>query len=93
MPTTLRAGRGMTLWEKARLDPPAKKLELFSYENNLVRLVIRSLNSQISFFLYILTSVKEKTFKEKKEKISFKQNGKMTTKTKQPTKHDPLIIK
>ena len=60
----------MTLWEKARLDPPAKKLELFSYENNLVRLVIRSLNSQISFFLYILTSVKEKTFKEKKEKIS-----------------------
>ncbi|KAK9270092.1 hypothetical protein L1049_025666 [Liquidambar formosana] len=24
----------MTLWEKARLDPPPKKLELFSYENN-----------------------------------------------------------
>lgn len=37
MPTILRAGRGMTLWEKARQDPPPKKLELFSYENNPVR--------------------------------------------------------
>lgn len=36
MPTLLRAGRGMTLWEKARADPPPKKLELFSYENNPV---------------------------------------------------------
>lgn len=36
MPTILRAGRGMTLWEKARLDPPSKKLELFSFENNPV---------------------------------------------------------
>ncbi|KAJ6360578.1 hypothetical protein OIU77_004573 [Salix suchowensis] len=34
VPTILRAGRGMTLWEKARLDPPSKKLELFSFENN-----------------------------------------------------------
>ncbi|KAH9725387.1 Thioredoxin family protein [Citrus sinensis] len=34
MPTIFRAGRGMTLWEKARPDPPSKKLELFSYENN-----------------------------------------------------------
>lgn len=37
MPTIFRAGRGMTLWEKARPDPPSKKLELFSYENNPVR--------------------------------------------------------
>ncbi|KAI8526533.1 hypothetical protein RHMOL_Rhmol12G0004100 [Rhododendron molle] len=37
MPTILRAGRGMSLWEKARTEPPPKKLELFSYENNPVR--------------------------------------------------------
>ncbi|KAK4747694.1 hypothetical protein SAY87_014280 [Trapa incisa] len=37
MPTILRAGRGMTLWKKAKQDPPPEKLELFSYENNLVR--------------------------------------------------------
>ncbi|TYI28883.1 hypothetical protein ES332_A05G276000v1 [Gossypium tomentosum] len=29
MPTILRAGRGMMLWDKARRDPPPKKLELF----------------------------------------------------------------
>lgn len=39
MPTILRAGRGMTLWEKARQDLPPKMLELFSYENNLVRVI------------------------------------------------------
>ncbi|KAF6159678.1 hypothetical protein GIB67_029936, partial [Kingdonia uniflora] len=38
MPTILRAGRGMTLWDKAKLDPPTEKLEVFSYENNPVRL-------------------------------------------------------
>lgn len=37
VPTILRAGRGMTLWENAKLDPPPKKLELFSYENNPVQ--------------------------------------------------------
>lgn len=37
MPTILRAGRGMTLWEKARRDQPPEMLELFSYENNPVR--------------------------------------------------------
>ncbi|XP_022733585.1 uncharacterized protein LOC111287349 isoform X2 [Durio zibethinus] len=36
MPTILRAGRGMMLWDKARQDPPSRKLELFSYENNPV---------------------------------------------------------
>ncbi|XP_039003252.1 uncharacterized protein LOC120129937 isoform X2 [Hibiscus syriacus] len=34
MPTILRAGRGMMLWDKARKDPPPRKLELFSYEND-----------------------------------------------------------
>ncbi|XP_016483351.1 uncharacterized protein LOC107804049 isoform X2 [Nicotiana tabacum] len=36
MPTLLRAGRGMTLWDRSRKEPPPKKLELFSYENNPV---------------------------------------------------------
>lgn len=36
MPTILRAGRGMMLWDKANMQPPPKKLELFSYENNPV---------------------------------------------------------
>ena len=36
VPTLLRAGRGMTLWNKAGAVP-AEKLELFSYENNSVR--------------------------------------------------------
>jgi hypothetical protein len=36
VPTLLRAGRGMTLWDKAGAVP-AEKLELFSYENNPVR--------------------------------------------------------
>ncbi|XP_023636235.1 uncharacterized protein LOC17881076 isoform X1 [Capsella rubella] len=34
MPTLLRAGRGMSLWDKASTDLPPKMLELFSYENN-----------------------------------------------------------
>jgi len=37
MPTILRAGRGMTLWERSKVEPPPRKLELFSYENNPVR--------------------------------------------------------
>lgn len=50
MPTILRAGRGMTLWEKARLDPPPKKLELFSYENNPVQhyICITCVNKTVS---------------------------------------------
>ncbi|KAH9318552.1 hypothetical protein KI387_020321, partial [Taxus chinensis] len=34
VPTIIRAGRGMTLWERAKPDLAAKRLELFSYENN-----------------------------------------------------------
>lgn len=36
MPTLLRAGRGMSLWDKASSDPPPEMLQLFSYENNSV---------------------------------------------------------
>lgn len=36
VPTLLRAGRGMTLWENSVKEPPPRKLELFSYENNPV---------------------------------------------------------
>ncbi|QHO44309.1 uncharacterized protein DS421_5g170100 [Arachis hypogaea] len=41
MPTILRAGRGMTLWERSRLDIPPGKLELFSYENNPYARIVR----------------------------------------------------
>lgn len=41
MPTILRAGRGMTLWERATSEPPSKKLELFSYENNPYARIVR----------------------------------------------------
>ena len=37
VPTLLRTGRGMTLWNNAGVVP-AEKLELFSYENNSVRI-------------------------------------------------------
>lgn len=52
MPTILRAGRGMTLWENARLDPPSKKLELFSYENNPVQqfISITCVNRTVSLY-------------------------------------------
>ncbi|KAK3144692.1 hypothetical protein QOZ80_4AG0316440 [Eleusine coracana subsp. coracana] len=41
VPTLLRAGRGMTLWNRAGVLP-AEKLELFSYENNsYARIVLR----------------------------------------------------
>lgn len=58
MPTILRAGRGMTLWEKARLDPPAKKLELFSYENNPYARIVREALCELEL-PYILQNVGE----------------------------------
>jgi len=36
VPTLVRAGRGMMLFQRARLQPPEKLLELYSYENNQV---------------------------------------------------------
>ncbi|KAJ6877777.1 hypothetical protein NC651_030506 [Populus alba x Populus x berolinensis] len=56
MPTILRAGRGMTLWEKARLDPPSKKLELFSFENNPYARLVREALCELEL-PYILQNV------------------------------------
>lgn len=36
VPTLVRAGRGMTLFQRAPLQPPERLLELYSYENNQV---------------------------------------------------------
>ncbi|KAM4068429.1 hypothetical protein ACB094_12G011100 [Castanea mollissima] len=58
MPTILRAGRGMTLWEKARQDPPPKKLELFSYENNAYARIVREALCELEL-AYILHNVGE----------------------------------
>ncbi|KMZ72564.1 Glutathione S-transferase domain-containing protein [Zostera marina] len=43
VPTLLRAGRGMTLWDKATRELPSssEKLELFSYENNPYARIVR----------------------------------------------------
>lgn len=41
VPTVLRAGRGMALWQHATVDIPEKKLELFSYENNQFARIVR----------------------------------------------------
>lgn len=41
VPTLLRAGRGMSRWQGATVDIPAKKLELFSYENNQLARIVR----------------------------------------------------
>ncbi|KDP45650.1 hypothetical protein JCGZ_17257 [Jatropha curcas] len=56
MPTILRAGRGMTKWERVKLDPPPKKLELFSYENNPYARIIREALCELEL-PYILQNV------------------------------------
>ncbi|KAJ9167326.1 hypothetical protein P3X46_021989 [Hevea brasiliensis] len=56
MPTILRAGRGMTKWERARLDPPSEKLELFSYENNQYARLVREALCELEL-PYILQNV------------------------------------
>lgn len=56
MPTILRAGRGMSLWEKAQTEPPAKKLELFSYENNPYARIVREALCELEL-PYILQTV------------------------------------
>lgn len=58
MPTILRAGRGMTLWEKARQEPPPKKLELFSYENNPYARIVREALCELEL-PYVLHNVGE----------------------------------
>ncbi|KAH7524875.1 hypothetical protein FEM48_Zijuj06G0165600 [Ziziphus jujuba var. spinosa] len=62
VPTILRAGRGMTLWENARLDPPPKKLELFSYENNPYARIVREALCELEL-PYILQNVGEGSFR------------------------------
>ncbi|XP_022733586.1 uncharacterized protein LOC111287349 isoform X3 [Durio zibethinus] len=58
MPTILRAGRGMMLWDKARQDPPSRKLELFSYENNPYSRIVREALCELEL-PYILQNVGE----------------------------------
>lgn len=56
MPTILRAGRGMMLWDKANMQPPPKKLELFSYENNPYARIVREALCELEL-PYILQNV------------------------------------
>ncbi|PNX98267.1 thioredoxin family protein, partial [Trifolium pratense] len=58
MPTLLRAGRGMTLWERSRVDLPPRKLELFSYENNPNARIVREALCELEL-PYILQNVGE----------------------------------
>ncbi|KAI3417444.1 uncharacterized protein J3R85_014385 [Psidium guajava] len=64
MPTILRAGRGMTLWEKARRDQPPEMLELFSYENNPYARIVREALCELEL-PYILHNVGEGSRREK----------------------------
>ncbi|XP_010930429.1 uncharacterized protein [Elaeis guineensis] len=57
VPTLLRAGRGMTVWNKAGLEPP-KKLELFSYENNAYARIVREALCELEL-PYVLHNVGE----------------------------------
>ncbi|CAL1409916.1 unnamed protein product [Linum trigynum] len=56
VPTILRAGRGMTLWEKARSEMPSMKLEFFSYENNPYARIVREALCELEI-PYILRNV------------------------------------
>ncbi|XP_050217170.1 uncharacterized protein LOC126668020 [Mercurialis annua] len=56
MPTLLRAGRGMTKWERARVDAPSKKLELFSYENDPYARIVREALCELEL-PYVLQNV------------------------------------
>ncbi|ERM99655.1 hypothetical protein AMTRI_Chr11g158130 [Amborella trichopoda] len=58
MPTILRAGRGMTIWEKAKPEPASRMLELFSYENNLYARIVREALCEMEL-PYILHNVGE----------------------------------
>ncbi|XP_061339650.1 uncharacterized protein LOC133286271 [Gastrolobium bilobum] len=58
MPTILRAGRGMTLWERSRPDSPPGKLELFSFENNPNARIVREALCELEL-PYLLQNVGE----------------------------------
>ncbi|OVA00132.1 Glutaredoxin [Macleaya cordata] len=64
VPTILRAGRGMTLWERARQEPPPKKLEVFSYENNAYARIVREALCELEL-PYILQNVGEGSSRSK----------------------------
>ncbi|KAL3353954.1 hypothetical protein AABB24_018563 [Solanum stoloniferum] len=64
MPTLLRAGRGMTFWEKSRKEPPPKKLELFSYENNPYARIVREALCELEL-PYILNNIGEGSTRER----------------------------
>nr|CAB3484606.1 unnamed protein product [Digitaria exilis] len=57
VPTLLRAGRGMTLWNKAGVVP-GEKLELFSYENNSYARIVREALCELEL-PYVLQNVGE----------------------------------
>uniref|UniRef100_A0A0D9W5E7 GST N-terminal domain-containing protein n=1 Tax=Leersia perrieri TaxID=77586 RepID=A0A0D9W5E7_9ORYZ len=57
VPTLLRAGRGMTLWNKAGVVPE-DKLELFSFENNTFARIVREALCELEV-PYILQNVGE----------------------------------
>uniref|UniRef100_A0A0D9ZL79 GST N-terminal domain-containing protein n=1 Tax=Oryza glumipatula TaxID=40148 RepID=A0A0D9ZL79_9ORYZ len=57
VPTLLRAGRGMTLWNKAGVVPE-DKLELFSFENNTYARIVREALCELEV-PYILQNVGE----------------------------------
>ncbi|KAK1309843.1 hypothetical protein QJS10_CPA08g00906 [Acorus calamus] len=58
MPTILRAGRGMSLWERAPVEPPLQKLELFSVENSPFARIVREALCELEL-PYILHNVGE----------------------------------
>lgn len=58
VPTFLRAGRGMTLWNRAPSEPPPKMLELFSCENNPYARIVREALCELEL-PYILRNIGE----------------------------------
>ncbi|XP_004301462.1 PREDICTED: uncharacterized protein LOC101297355 [Fragaria vesca subsp. vesca] len=64
IPTILRAGRGMTLWERVSLEPPPEKLELYSYENNPYARIVREALCELEL-PYILQNVGQGSLRSK----------------------------
>uniref|UniRef100_A0A0C9RQ24 TSA: Wollemia nobilis Ref_Wollemi_Transcript_26295_1278 transcribed RNA sequence n=1 Tax=Wollemia nobilis TaxID=56998 RepID=A0A0C9RQ24_9CONI len=64
VPTIVRAGRGMTLWERANPELAVKRLELFSYENNQNARLVREALCELEL-PYILHNVGKGSSKTK----------------------------